>query len=298
MCLLLRISPSSSSSASWFQVGRRAEEQGFWFPPGFKALILLPGPSSIVTPLQSYYTKWQGDLKRAALMLSHSNTEELPIAFQMQVKILPMNIGLLLSQLPSLVLYSFPSQSLSLAPVVFQSFRYTRTHLAQTCITQSTLCQDCPSLASTPPVQLIPQSPLHACCLQGSVHGRCLAQLRPEVLAQCSKSAILILSQHHFSDGLEFYCPVCLLIHSHEELFPLCATGENCSRLLHKATRTLTHSPLSCFLFVCFLASENSIDFWRGSAPPVKCFSSYFIQRLGYFETGGLLSQLTLLQEM
>ena len=38
-------------SASWFQIGRRTEEQGFWSPPGFKALVLSPGPSSTLTQL-------------------------------------------------------------------------------------------------------------------------------------------------------------------------------------------------------------------------------------------------------
>lgn len=90
-----------------------------------------------------------------------------------------------------------------------------------------------------------------------------------------------------WSGGLKFYYPVYLLIHIHGELF----LYELSVRIVPLAPQTklpdLYFTLLSFCFSLVFLASESFIDFWRCSIPPMKCFLPYFIQCLGYFETGG-----------
>ena len=131
-------------------------------------------------------------------------------------------------------------------------------------------------MALTPPVPLIPQGPLHTWYLQGSFHNRCLAHLRSDDMVQCSgcnlDSFRTSLSQEGLNSLAQCICwftfmANCFLYELSVRIVPSCSTNK------------------ACF----FLASESFIDFWRCSIPPMKCFLPYFIQCLGYFETGGIL---------
>lgn len=104
-------------------------------------------------------------------------------------------------------------------------------------------------MALTPPVPLIPQSPLHTWYLHGSFHNRCLAHLRSDDVVQCTgcnlDSFRTSLSQEGLNSLAHCICwfafmANCFLYELSVRIVPSCSTN--------KATRSLIYTPLFCFI--------------------------------------------------